>query len=862
MGKHESLGSPAKSMQEKKMREGSSIAISRQDNQQEPIVKHTVNRANDSERSNSKKKEDVNIHNHNDHNEHNENNNKQIISHTSNNNSKKKKRRSKSKAKNNTKTKALNNENGLGDDEKRSKGHIDEKLNILNTHKIDAQVSLVRTPVLTPNENEDRKTENQGPEHKPSVLDVNFKINPPIGNDQLQASNLSPRKQTILRYKKSDDGINERSLISEAKENLKNKKINSKTPESQCSKIDETMVSPQTGLDMDKKVTLFKHKSSRILVFDEQLNEKKTEIEKASSGRLLGHGEFEIFQLHNGDVTYLSCGPSFVYPLLPKLKILRIDFNQFILPLVNPERYWKISINSDDRYLIELLEKTLEENVKYRNLFFGTNQLSSTSICESIEQEITQNYANDNETKQTPDSEAIMNSSADSKKNEIPVAENAANYQFPIIFNEIPDSPPSAPLSPHNENITNVNLMTPTKNPHLLPGWSLKKKQSDQSINSAMASLDVNKDIETIAANNRVRRTDSKGIFGSDKVGAPLTLNQNQKVHHPKPKKFANSLNKNPIQFQNKTHKSQDNKSDSSMDSLLDEYEENIHTTKSITFNSRPPSRPMSVVSSFSRPQINYTRGSYFHGPIERDADDLTNSQCNETFENQEFPTTSLSEYNKTRNGGNSGFVKSRRSSRSELYTSESNWMEPSATAIESGHNRTMKPRNSVHDHVRPISNDVKQIYRSFTQRNLSQYTNDLRSDADSKSMKSQTRKVQPTFNPVKIRSPTMGSLHPKGSYANSVISGRTGYDSISRYNGIKELPIPHSKSTRRDLDQHKLGNYKVKLNSSEVYKMISESRSNKNLNGIITASQDTKSQETKEKPQGTGGFASRLFGW
>ncbi|CUM50206.1 unnamed protein product [Debaryomyces tyrocola] len=862
MGKHESLSSPAKSLQEKKTSESSSMAKNLQQHQQERIVNHNINRAIDSERGSSQKKEDINIRNCNDNNEHNDNNNTPVISHSSNN-KKKKKRRNKTKSKNNSKTKTIGNENGLEDNEQKSKSHTDQKLNVLNIPKIDTQSAAVKTPVLTYDGKDGEQTDSRDAKQETSVLDMNLKINPPISNDQLQVSNLSPRKQTILRYKKSDDRINERSLINEAKDNLKKKKM-SKTPESQCSKIDESMVSPQAGLDMDKKVTLFKYKSSRILVFDEQLNDKKTDMEKQSSGRLLGHGEFEIFQLHNGDVTYLSCGPSFVYPLLPKLKILRINFNQFILPLVNPERYWKISINSDDKHLIELLEKTLEKNVKYRNLFFGINQLSSINICEAMEQEIPKNVANDKETKQLPISEAIFNSSTGSEKHEVPVTENPLNYQFPIIFNEIPDSPPSAPLSPHNENITNVNLVTPTKNPQLLPGWSLKKKQSDQSINSAMASLDVNK--ESIPAGTHDRRTNLKGIFGSDKMNAPLKLNQSPKVHQPKPKRYANLPNQSSTQFQNKIHKSQDNKSDSSMDSLLDEYEDNIHTTKSITFNSRPPSRPISVASSFSRPQINYTRGSYFHGPIERDADDAVNSQYNEAFEDQIFPTTSLSEYNKTRNGGhNGGYVKSRRSSRSELYTSESNWMEPSTTAIESGQNRIMKSRNSIHDHGRPVNADVKQIYRSFTQRNLSQYTSDLKSNADSKSVKSQARKVQPTFNPVKIRSPTMGSLHRKGSYANSVTSGRTGYDSISRYSGVNELPmpIPHSKSARRDLDQPKLGNYKVKLNSSEVYKMISESRSNKNLNGIVTGSRDIKSShETKEKPQATGGFASRLFGW
>ena len=422
MGKHESSSSPAKSPQEKIISERSSISKNLQEYQQERIVNHNINTAIDSERDSSRKKEGTDIRNCNDNNEHNGNNSKPIISHTpNNNNNKKKKRRNKTKSKNNFKTKTNSNENGLGDNEQKSKSHTDQKLNALNVPKIDTQAAAIRTPVLTYDGNDDEQTDNRDTKQKPPVLDMNLKINSPISNDQLQVSNLSPRKQSILRYKKSDDRINERSLINEAKDNLKTKKKMSKTPESQCSKIEESMVSPQTGLDMDKKVTLFKYKSSRILVFDEQLNDNKTDMEKLSSGRLLGHGEFEIFQLHNGDVTYLSCGPSFVYPLLPKLKILRINFNQFILPLVNPERYWKISINSDDKNLIHLLERTLERNVKYRNLFFGINQLSSIDVCEDME--IPKNVANGKETKQLPVSGTILNSSSGSEKHEIPVTE-------------------------------------------------------------------------------------------------------------------------------------------------------------------------------------------------------------------------------------------------------------------------------------------------------------------------------------------------------------------------------------------------------------------------------------------------------
>ena len=100
------------------------------------------------------------------------------------------------------------------------------------------------------------------------------------------------------------------------------------------------------SLDLDEKVTLFKYKSLKILELVNQNN---------ANGSLLAHGIFEIFQLHQGDVTYLSCGNNFIYPLLPKIKVFRINSNQFLLPLVNPERYWKIFINSEELNVINNL---------------------------------------------------------------------------------------------------------------------------------------------------------------------------------------------------------------------------------------------------------------------------------------------------------------------------------------------------------------------------------------------------------------------------------------------------------------------------------------------------------------------------
>ena len=95
-------------------------------------------------------------------------------------------------------------------------------------------------------------------------------------------------------------------------------------------------------------------------------------------------------------------------------------------------------------------------------------------------------------------------------------------------------------------------------------------------------------------------------------------------LHQPKPKKplslnQAYNLRHNQNQNQNYNHNhghSQkypaiDEKSESSMDSLLDEYEENIH--KSMTIALRPQSRQPSIVSAHHKrlPATHYNRSHY-----------------------------------------------------------------------------------------------------------------------------------------------------------------------------------------------------------------------------------------------------------
>lgn len=393
---------------------------------------------------------------------------------------------------------------------------------------------------------------------------------------------VSPRKQAFMRYKKSDDMLDHN--LHEVKNNLKNNLKN--TPQTNFK--ENIITNGKDELDLDEKVTLFKYKSANISVYDDNVLDNK--ISKSSSGRLLSHGEFEIFQLHNGDVTYLSCGQTFIYPLLPKVRVLRVNFNLFILPLQYPERYWKICINSDEAHVMDVCENTFKRSVQYSDLF--------------------NNDSKDN------------NNDVSDKSNLLP------NFS---ISTEIPPSPPSAPISPHN----------------IILGEFTNKKLSEDFLLSDFSKYSAHA------------------------------------IQQPKPKRIVHRRMKS-------------NKSDSSMDSLLDEYEENITYSKA---QSRMHSRRQSNAS---------------RAPIE------------------DFPSTSLSEYNRSHN--NKSFnqhalknnfvniknsIRSRRSSRSDLYAAETGWMEPSILP-------KTKSTYSLASCPNPeLNNTFKNVYRSITQRNLRQYNDD-----------------------------------------------------------------------------------------------------------------------------------------
>ncbi|ODV69455.1 hypothetical protein HYPBUDRAFT_8833 [Hyphopichia burtonii NRRL Y-1933] len=741
-----------------------------------------------------------------------------------------------------------------------------------------------------------RKKKRSKAKNKPNTKNQD-NLNPPnskavsqsVAPAPLRSTNspLSPRKQAIMRYKKSDDKMNEHNFFSEVKENMKKRS----PPATHNYDEDDKYSTILAQQNMEGKASLFKFSSAKILVYHSQLSD-----EHQSSGRLLGHGEFEVFQLHNGDVTYLSCGRSFVYPLLPKLKILRIAFNQFILPLLNPERYWKIFINSEDYNKIQKLENTLNNVVQYRNLYYGPNDLKLKESKE-IEESTNSNPA-------LTINEKPAELQIQSTKNNVPIVSSLVNddssnkYSFNnknlAVFAEIPDSPPSAPISPQpiiDEEYTSFNLLasdyqkTPLAPP--LPAFEnhperlLNKQKSMNSITSAMASFDVygpshptNTDPSTILDKlhnkkmiNPSRSTAIKPHNQQHPLSNSFTLNNTSpqqffndgayknilELHQPKPTKIHKSPNLHShdqaIQKLQHAHRMEETKSDSSMDSLLDEYEEHLSVSKSMTFtHSRPPSTSISE---------RYNLNSRLHGgnynlrfwSSNNNHSGLANSQFGDPEEDYEdyFPSTSLSGYNQARmeNHNNNPSNRSRRSSHSELYTSMSNWMEPGKGngahppvvnkpySISNGqdNNRTRSANGQ------DLNNTYRNIYKSITQRNLNQYIDEPRSRSKSKG----------SHKPVKMAS--SNNLNGGVVGYSREASHRSRSDSVSRLSEYSKIlqsyTTQYPKPPKRPNPSKNRNSVGIELNPSEVYKMISSNRQ----------------EIRKEKPKNRS-LASKIFGW
>ncbi|OWB59113.1 hypothetical protein B5S28_g5246 [[Candida] boidinii] len=168
--------------------------------------------------------------------------------------------------------------------------------------------------------------------------------------------------------------------------------------------------------------------SSLTLLLNSNLQQSKSIL---SSGSLLGHGNFEIYQITNKTITYLQCG-SVIYPILPRFKILRTDLNVFILLLSNPERYWKITLNTNDKQILNSLGSCLINICEYRSLFFDDSEINEINETnENSEKAI------DNTSKDETSIDSISSIAEITIPNKTPITSNNLNNEISTPY--IPD---------------------------------------------------------------------------------------------------------------------------------------------------------------------------------------------------------------------------------------------------------------------------------------------------------------------------------------------------------------------------------------------------------------------------------------
>ena len=630
----------------------------------------------------------------------------------------------------------------------------------------------------------------------------------------------SPRKEAIKRYQNIEKKLSEHSL-SEAKDNLKN--LHKYQVSSQVDRLELSPKSYQKCLVSQERKSIFKYPSARIILYEEQLKDSLNKIMPVS-GRLLGHGAIEIFQLHDCDVTYLSCGSSLVYPLLPKLKILRIAFDTFILPLVNPERYWKILIDCDQAKVLMKLEQAFSRCVKYRNLYF-LSTMPSTQVDHEEPKSPKENTEIDSEPIELKDAQAWTSDPGKlvtvSKETNSKEEEN----HLPIIFDEIPESPPSVPVSPNasEPNISPLNLHAAFKDKPQNYEKGLLKKHSNKSIATATACLD-SKDPEPteLDAFQGKNHHSLKNLNSSIDAFYRLSLG-NQKAH-------GLDDNRKQLRKLKDYNMVNDKKSDSSMDSLLDEYEENISMTKSNTINkSQTASRRVSMVSYFPQLIANHRAQAY------NEDHELESSHYNEPF-------PSVPDYGH----GYSGNIRSRQSSRSELYTVESNWMEPGFSATNRVRNRTPSTRLTQHG-ASQSSQDLKQIYRSITQRSLASI---LQGNEDNTQGLAKNRIPPRSYANTGRNSAQSQRLSHKASFSSSIRGSHTGSVISLRNQGAQNSPFP--KQNLQYLNTRKTRPAGLQLDSSKIYSVLHSNSHDKAV----------PSKNSRDKKSETSKFASRFFGW
>lgn len=171
---------------------------------------------------------------------------------------------------------------------------------------------------------------------------------------RVRASIDSFRRSWTLERTKSETSVKHRSKIAKFFKKLNPQKHPAKNGE---------------------KRVLFEYPTARMTAYDLDRTGLTSTIRQ---GSLLAEGPLQIYQLEGSQTNYLVCG-GLVHPVMRMLRVFRTGATSFVLPLYNPERYWKLDmiVNDDDIEPVDLLIVVFTRICEYKDL-------TSDSVSEFI----------------------------------------------------------------------------------------------------------------------------------------------------------------------------------------------------------------------------------------------------------------------------------------------------------------------------------------------------------------------------------------------------------------------------------------------------------------------------------------------
>lgn len=128
---------------------------------------------------------------------------------------------------------------------------------------------------------------------------------------------------------------------------------------------------------------------SYLLQDDNDSENNDSSIAKTSSKYQqlpVAEGKFQIYKMLGQSAAYFKCG-QFVHPILPKMRMWRVMFSEFVLPQPNPGKFWRLKIFDLSMESADLLEVILYECCYYQNVYTPPPQLSIPLVEPEIYQE-------------------------------------------------------------------------------------------------------------------------------------------------------------------------------------------------------------------------------------------------------------------------------------------------------------------------------------------------------------------------------------------------------------------------------------------------------------------------------------------